>query len=94
MGQTCSSGYYKAWDNPYSSSSQSHTGGSNTGDPRFGNRGSSGGGGMPDSNRCVAVPQESPNRSQIQGNPSTGLGSSNVFDTTAYRLDYISPIHT
>ena len=94
MGQTCSAGYYKAWDNPYASG-QGHQGGANTGDPRFSGHGSSaGGGGMAGSNKCVAVPQESPNKSQIQGNPSTGLGSSNVFDTSANRLQYISPIHT
>ena len=93
MGQKCSSGYVKVWSDPYESSGN-HSGGSNTGDPRWGNRGSSGGGGMAGSNECIAMPIEQQNASRFQGNTSTGLQASNVFDTTANRLGFISPIHT
>jgi len=94
MGQKCSSGYVKIWENPNQTRGL-HGGGANTGDPRFSGHGSSaGGGGMPDSSVCIAMPQEAPNNSQFQGNSSTGLTASNVFDTTTGRLGYISPIHT
>ena len=43
---------------------------------------------------CIAMPIEQQNASHFQGNTSTGLQSSNVFDTTANRLGFISPIHT
>ncbi len=93
MGQKCSAGYVKVWSDPYESSGN-HSGGAGTGDPRFGNRGSSGGGGMAGSNECIAMPVEQQNASRFQGNTSTGLQASNVFDTTANRLGFISPIHT
>mgnify|MGYP003626334475 FL=1 len=89
MGQKCSSGYVKVDGDNYGNRGQ---GG---GDPRFGNHTSNiNGNSMGGSNRCVAMPMDSPNRSQFQGNPSTGLTSTNVFDTTANRLGFISPIHT
>ena len=94
MGQKCSAGYVKVWDNPYSNSGN-HGGGAGTGDPRFSGHGSSAGGGaMGGSNECIAMPIEQQNRSQFQGNSSTGLTSTNVFDTTANRLGFISPVHT
>lgn len=92
MGQKCSSGYVKVWDDNYGS--YGHSGGANTGDPRWGNRGSSGGGSMGDSNKCIGMPIEAQNNSHFQGNTSTGLQASNVFDTTANRLSDISPMHT
>jgi len=94
MGQKCSAGYVKVWDDPYSNSGN-HAGGAGTGDPRFSGHGSSAGGGaMGGSNECIAMPIEQQNRSQFQGNSSTGLTSTNVFDTTANRLGFISPVHT
>tara|TARA_R110001592_G_scaffold108746_1_gene303844 strand:- start:305 stop:583 length:279 start_codon:yes stop_codon:yes gene_type:complete len=92
MGQKCSAGYVKVWSDPYSNSGN-HGGGRGTGDPRFGG-GGGGGGGMGDSSECIAMPIEQQNNSHFQGNTSTGLQSSNVFDTTANRLGFISPIHT
>ena len=89
MGQKCSSGDYKAWDNPYSQTSSGHSGGANTGDPRWDGHGSSAsGGGMGGSNKCVPIALAKPNPTEVQ------VGSTNVFDTTANRLEYISPIHT
>jgi len=94
MGQKCSAGYVKVWEDPYSNSGN-HAGGAGTGDPRFSGHGSSAGGGaMGGSNECIAMPIEQQNKSQFQGNTSTGLQASNVFDTTANRLGFISPIHT
>lgn len=93
MGQKCSSGYVKVWDDPYGS--YGHQGGSNTGDPRWDGHGSSAsGGGMGGSNTCIGMPVEQQNNSHFQGNTSTGLQASNVFDTTANRLGFISPMHT
>ena len=37
------------------------------------------GGGMGGSNECIAMPIEQQNRSQFQGNSSTGLTSTNVL---------------
>lgn len=86
MGQKCSSGYVKVDGSPYTNRGQ---GG---GDPRFGGQGSSGGGPALDSDKCVPIPYVTPNNSQFQA--GAGTTSSNVFDTTANRLGFISPMHT
>lgn len=89
MSTKCSSGYVKVGgDGQYNNRGQ---GG---GDPRFGGHGSAGGGGMVGTNSCVAIPVEQMNRTRVEGDPTTGLGTTNVFDTTANRLGFISPIHT
>jgi len=89
MMTKCSSGYVKVGgDGQYNNRGQ---GG---GDPRFGGHGSSGGGGMVGTNSCIPIPVEGANNSHFEGNSSTGLQATNVFDTTANRLGFISPVHT
>ena len=84
MGQTCSAGFAKVPNENYGNRGQ---GG---GDPRWGNKTEgSGTNSMAGSNECVKIPLLAPNPSQASNSTS-----SNVFDTTAGRLGFISPVHT